>query len=640
MNILLIGNGFDLEHGLPTKYSDFLEFVESFYQVYKFLEEKQNFKSKVKDEYLKFILRNSETNVGEVLYEYLKFILENPETNVSDALYEYLENNIWILHFKNVYKKHLKNKENWIDFENEISEVVQNVDKLYHAYMEEMEENEAYKEKKICQCWEKLPSSFAKFKPNNYGIGNMFSVMLKDLNRLIGALEIYIYDYIDNWARIEYYNPDIEAIDPDAILSFNYSNTWQRIYAYNNKNVKISFIHGKAQSTPNTFCMDACIDKNQMVLGIDEYLSDDRKDKEVEFIAFKKYYQRIYKKTGNEYKSWLAEIDKQRKHGMNYENKLYIFGHSLDVTDGDILKELIEHEGIKTIIFHKDKAGLGQQIANLVKVLGSEKVIQYVYGSNPIIEFRQQKSREKIHGSTFEINSDIAKFDYFYKYKGGDLEKMILKFKRKIEECDLDYFCSQETVISFYDVLQKYGLGKKYERQLLDIADCLRNTTSTDKEPIQFQCDHWKHQNYDDSWKCDSLTKKFIETVNKQNKENFILSDSCHNDDSSDNILEVYQKIADNCKEIDEEKYIEILRDVLSKYKHSYGNIEEMLEFLVDLSARAANKISRETLVELLETEKSDWEICNYAYLLRRIERCNYFYKQINNGSVDNEEEF
>ena len=35
-----------------------------------------------------------------------------------------------------------------------------------------------------------------------------------------------------------------------------------------------------------------------MVFGIDEYLSKKRRDREVEFIAFKKYYQRIYKETG------------------------------------------------------------------------------------------------------------------------------------------------------------------------------------------------------------------------------------------------------------------------------------------------------------------------------------------------------
>lgn len=28
MNILLIGNGFDLAHGLPTTYNDFLTFLE------------------------------------------------------------------------------------------------------------------------------------------------------------------------------------------------------------------------------------------------------------------------------------------------------------------------------------------------------------------------------------------------------------------------------------------------------------------------------------------------------------------------------------------------------------------------------------------------------------------------------------
>ena len=30
MNILVIGNGFDLAHGLPTKYTDFLDFIKEF----------------------------------------------------------------------------------------------------------------------------------------------------------------------------------------------------------------------------------------------------------------------------------------------------------------------------------------------------------------------------------------------------------------------------------------------------------------------------------------------------------------------------------------------------------------------------------------------------------------------------------
>lgn len=30
MNVLVIGNGFDLAHGLPTKYGDFLDFLYHF----------------------------------------------------------------------------------------------------------------------------------------------------------------------------------------------------------------------------------------------------------------------------------------------------------------------------------------------------------------------------------------------------------------------------------------------------------------------------------------------------------------------------------------------------------------------------------------------------------------------------------
>ncbi len=150
--------------------------------------------------------------------EYLKFIFESPETNADEALYEYLKDNIWIQHFKLAYKEHLKNKENWIDFESEISQVIQNVDELYHAYMEK---DGNFYEAKIKRCKEKLPGSFLNYLPHEQGIGNLISIMMKDLNRLIGALEIYIFDYIDNWRRIEYYNPDIDAIHPDAILSLN-----------------------------------------------------------------------------------------------------------------------------------------------------------------------------------------------------------------------------------------------------------------------------------------------------------------------------------------------------------------------------------------------------------------------------------
>ncbi len=34
MKILVIGNGFDLEHGLPTQYKDFLDFVKTIKNIF------------------------------------------------------------------------------------------------------------------------------------------------------------------------------------------------------------------------------------------------------------------------------------------------------------------------------------------------------------------------------------------------------------------------------------------------------------------------------------------------------------------------------------------------------------------------------------------------------------------------------
>ena len=34
MNILVIGNGFDIEHGIPSSYKNFLDFVDIFKNVY------------------------------------------------------------------------------------------------------------------------------------------------------------------------------------------------------------------------------------------------------------------------------------------------------------------------------------------------------------------------------------------------------------------------------------------------------------------------------------------------------------------------------------------------------------------------------------------------------------------------------
>ena len=75
------------------------------------------------------------------------------------------------------------------------------------------------------------------------------------------------------------------------------------------------------------------------------------------------------------------------------KHNLYIFGHSLDVTDRDILRDLILHDNVHTTIFYPDKKELGKKITNLVKVIGQDELIKRTGGSTKTIEFKSQQDR-------------------------------------------------------------------------------------------------------------------------------------------------------------------------------------------------------------------------------------------------------
>ena len=182
-------------------------------------------------------------------------------------------------------------------------------------------------------------------------------------------------------------------------MSFNYSDTYERIYG-NGKQIEYDYIHGKADINKNILT-------SNLVLGIDEYLDDSLKDKELEFLTFKKFYQRIYKSTGNAYLKWIDEIKREYSEYLDKKGKLrhadiecpmhtlYIFGHSLDITDKDVLKLLICNDNVQTKIFYyrknkDDKKNLGKLIKNLVLMIGQEELIRRTGGINRTIEFIPQ----------------------------------------------------------------------------------------------------------------------------------------------------------------------------------------------------------------------------------------------------------
>ena len=129
IKILVIGNGFDLAHGLPTKYINFLNFLKSFKdsafynqkiatEEFVILEDddEETIKYKRKSVYEKTIELNS-ISYPFIPKEYLQFLFNNATQN---SLIKY-----YLLKSK-------KLAENWIDFEKELEQVIVDY-KLYFS---------------------------------------------------------------------------------------------------------------------------------------------------------------------------------------------------------------------------------------------------------------------------------------------------------------------------------------------------------------------------------------------------------------------------------------------------------------------------------------------------------------------------
>lgn len=407
MKILVIGNGFDLEHGLPTKYKDFLDFMQGI----NLLKENTNVITK---EYFSYELEKKVNHkVDDNVKNYfgdknlLNFSVFNKwaEEEISKELIECANNNLWIRYFIDNMNYE---KEGWIDLESEISNVIQCFDyaKNLSNYLKKFNEwpldrdREKYKEIILEKIIEYSGLNLKFFELIDKNLKQLIDNSNEHLNSLIRCLEIYLEECI-NKIDVEFNASDIKENPCDKVLNFNYTYTHHRLYDIYPTNPKeYDYIHGNADINRNAT-------ENNMVLGIDEYLDGESKDRELEFIAFKKYFQRIYKKTGNTYKKWILEMKSFEYEStgecdelgqfetQKIKNEIYIFGHSLDVTDKDIIKELIECPNTVTTIFYYNKEVYAQQITNLVKVIGQDKLIKRVSGANPTIIFKEQSKRIK-----------------------------------------------------------------------------------------------------------------------------------------------------------------------------------------------------------------------------------------------------
>ena len=173
MNILVIGNGFDLAHELPTSYQDFLRFTDRY------------------------------------LFDY-GIIPDKLESEIRSLVSE----NKWIKHFKKFYEDN-----GWIAFETEISDIIQIIDQKIPEFEKIKERGSGSvkfntKEQKKLEDFDSTVKQGVVFDVDY--ISNIKEHMIDDLNKLIRCLEIYL-DYIVNKITIGISSEDIKSLKIDKV---------------------------------------------------------------------------------------------------------------------------------------------------------------------------------------------------------------------------------------------------------------------------------------------------------------------------------------------------------------------------------------------------------------------------------------
>ena len=369
MNILIVGNGFDLSHYLPTKYDHFMLAMKA-------IEDWKESQGEMGFDDLFSSLYEKET----YFFGYTKAMYKTDETKISvDKIKELkgqLKENVWYQYFSD----HVREVKTWIDFEQKIEEVLvaiacftADIDKANtHAEVRNYLNFNSKEQWKIKEKNFNILSFFGLWADEEYvsmatigasvkskrtnlntifchrndiknGFNPEFFLELahSQLEKFIEVFNLYLELIVDKLIPI--CNVKIEAkewILPDKIYSFNYTNTYQKFYA---QSADTDFLHGRFGKDQN------------IVLGVSEL--QDESLKKLKAYGFTKYHQKLFKDTDylfldsykNQIRENLLELEKHRENSYEsvqisqaYFNKItqmgkldlnfFIWGHSLDVT--------------------------------------------------------------------------------------------------------------------------------------------------------------------------------------------------------------------------------------------------------------------------------------------------------------------
>ena len=379
--LILVGNGFDLAHGLKTSYKDF---IDDFWEdvIFKL----DMFKSR------DLLFSNEFIEISQYPFPIVDISnFKELATNYT-TLKRFLSSKNIRFDFKNVFFNTLSDTSvnNWVDIENiYYFYLKENIEKnKYPKFSDVSDLNEDFNQtKKILENYlSKINKDFNISNQINKHIQSIFNLQdieskyqteiiklienniqqlnINDIKKLNKTLEFFLENWRnqnklekENFIKSQAKNLGKDILEiinlyptETLLLNFNYTNTtleyieeFNRING-NKSDYKISeiHIHGELNNP-----------ENPIIFGFGDDV--DKKYQEFEDLNDNRYLENFksiaYLQTDN-YKKFLEFIDSE-------EYQVFIFGHSCGISDRTMLNTIFEHDNCKSIkpFYHKREDG-------------------------------------------------------------------------------------------------------------------------------------------------------------------------------------------------------------------------------------------------------------------------------------------
>ena len=333
--LIIIGNGFDLAHGLKTSYKDFI----NWYWEQRIDDLVSNHTTELKDCLCTIYITKESGNTSWSSFAFQNSYFKNfDNTRKCTGLefFQFIKENrkYFIIKYTPFFERITNSIETkgWVDIENEYYELLKkNAGELYLC--KQLNNQLDFLREKLAE----YLNSLQKCERNNR-IFNLMTDIFDPEDFAISSKEQALKDIRGN--ANAYINLDIENIKRDQIelqkwipghimlLSFNYTNTAK---LYENFNISHNYIHGEL-SKPN-----------EMIFGygdeLDKRYNDLRDRNENELLKYIKTVK--YLETGH-YRKMLNFIE-------SAPFQVFIMGHSCGNSDRTLLNTIFEHENCVSI---------------------------------------------------------------------------------------------------------------------------------------------------------------------------------------------------------------------------------------------------------------------------------------------------